>query len=111
MTINNEIINFYIIMITICAIASSLLTEAIKVACKNAGKQWSSNLIALINAIIVGGGVPIIFYIYNDVPWNLKSILTIFCLAILTWIGSIIGFDKVKQMLVQIKGEEEKDNK
>jgi len=111
MDINPEIINFYVIMLTICSIASSLLTEAIKVTCKNAGKQWSSNLIALIDAVIVGGGVPIVVYIYNNIPFNAKNILTIVCLVILTWIGSTIGFDKVKQMILQIKGKEKEEDK
>ena len=111
MNINPAIVNFYIIMLTICSIASSLLTEAIKVTCKNAGKQWSSNLIALIDAVLVGGGVPVIVYIYNDVPFSAKNILTIVCLVILTWIGSTIGFDKVKQMILQIKGKDDKENK
>ena len=109
MNIDPTIVNFYIIMLTICATLSSLLTEAIKVTAKNAGKQWSSNLIALIDAIIVGGGTPIVVYIYNDVPFSAKNILTIVCLIFLTWIGSTIGFDKVKQMILQIKGKEKED--
>ena len=111
MNIDPAIINFYIIMLTICATVSSLVTEAIKITCKRAGKQWSSNLIALIDAVFVGGGVPIVVYIYNDVPFTGKNILTIVCLIFLTWIGSTIGFDKVKQMFLQIKGKEKEEDK
>ena len=111
MNLDPELINFYIIMFTICSIASSLLTEAIKVTARNAGKEWSSNLIALIDAIIVGGGIPTVFYIYNDVPFTAKNILTIVCLAVLTWIGSTIGFDKVKQMLLQLKNKDVEEKK
>ena len=111
MNIDPAIINFYIIMLTICATLSSLLTEAIKVTAKNAGKKWSSNLIALIDAVVVGGGVPTVVYIYSDIPFNTKNILTIICLIILTWIGSTIGFDKVKQMFLQIKGKEDTTDK
>ena len=115
MTIDPTIVNFYILMLTICATLSSLVTEAIKVTAKNAGKQWSSNLIALIDAVFVGGGVPTVIYIYNDIPFNTKNILTIVCLVFFTWIGSTIGFDKVKQMflqikdILQIKGKEKED--
>ena len=62
MEIDIAIVNFYVIMIGICSALSSLVTEAIKITAKNAGKKWSSNLIALIDAVVVGGGVPIIFF-------------------------------------------------
>ena len=107
-------LNTYIIMFTICAAASSLLTEAIKVTAKNAGKEWSSNIIAFIDAVIVGGGVPVVYYIFNDIPFTLKNIITIVCFVILTWIGSTIGFDKVKQTIMQIlniKGKEDTTDK
>ena len=65
----------------------------------------------LIDAVIVGGGVPTVVYIYTDVQFTPKNILTIVCLVILTWIGSTIGFDKVKQMFLQIKGKEDTTDK
>lgn len=111
MEIDIAIVNFYVIMIGICSALSSLVTEAIKITAKNAGKKWSSNLIALIDAVVVGGGVPIIFYIYNDIPFNLKNIVTIICLIGLTWIGSTVGFDKVKQMFIQLFGTKTKEVK
>lgn len=103
MYINSEILLLYVNLIFIASVISSLLTQAIKKWCKNANKNYSPNLIALINAVLVGGGGTIAVFIYNNtVIFTIQNITTIICMVILTWIGSLIGFDKVRQTFQQI---------
>lgn len=95
-------ITIFLLLIAICSAVSSLLTEGIKIWCKNAGKNYSANLIALINAVVVGCGGTAITYILMGIAFTLPNIL---CLVLMTgaiWLGSMIGYDKVIQLITQI---------
>lgn len=92
----------FIMLFTIGALVASLLTEAIKKAFDNAGKSYSANAVALLLAIVVGVGGTSAAYIFMDIPFEAKSILCIVFMAITIWIGAMVGYDKVTQLLEQI---------
>ena len=85
------------------AIITSLLTQAIKITCSNAGKTISPNLLALINAFVVGGAGTAIAYVLLSIPFNVTNIIYIILMIATTWLGSTVGYDKVAQMLAQLK--------
>lgn len=83
--------------------ASSILTEAIKNAFKESRRQVSSNLIALVNAIVIGcGGTAIIYYL-NEIPFNSVNVMCLALVALCVWISEMVGYDKVIQLIAQIK--------
>lgn len=92
----------FIMLVAIFAIISSFLTEGIKKWCDNANKPYSSNVIALINAAVVGCGGTSIAYLIMDIPFNLINIIYIVVMIGITWLGSMLGYDKVKQLIAQI---------
>lgn len=92
-------IELFIFMLTIGAAASSLLTQALKKAFKNI----SCNVLALLDAIIVGFFGTCIAYGLMGVPFTLKNILCVVLMTVCVWVGSMIGYDKVIQMIDQIK--------
>lgn len=85
------------------AAITSLLTQAIKITFGNAGKEASPNLIALINAFVVGGAGTIVAYILMSIPFNVTNIVYIILMIVTTWLGSTVGYDKVIQTLAQLK--------
>lgn len=95
-------VTLFITMLTIGAGVTSLLTEAIKKAYSNAGKEYSANMIALINAIVVGCGGTAILYMLTSIPWTVNNIICLFLMGIAVWIASMIGYDKIIQLLQQI---------
>lgn len=95
---------FVVLVIALCAV-SSLLTEAIKKLYDNAGRKYSANLIALIDAIVVGCGGTSCVYLLMSIPFSTNNIVCIAMMAIVVWIGSMIGYDKVIQLVKQITGE------
>lgn len=95
---------FSILLIILCAI-SALLTEAIKKWFENIKKNPSANLIAIIDAVIVGGGGMAAAYIWLNIPFTLPNILSIVTMIFAVGIGSMVGYDKVIQLVTQIKGE------
>lgn len=95
-------IAMFIMIATICCAVSVLLTEGIKVWCKNANKDYSANLIALINSLVAGGGGTAVTYILTDTPFTLSNIICIGLMIVVVWLGSMIGYDKVMQLISQI---------
>lgn len=104
-------ITLFIMIFTIGAAAASMLTEAIKKACQNVGKEYSANIIALIDAVIVGGLGTAAAYIILGIAWTINNITCLALMIVLVWIGSMIGYDKIIQLFTQIRSitKEEKE--
>lgn len=95
-------ITLFITILTGGAAASGLLTEAIKKAYTNANRNYSANVIALINAAIVGGGGTAVTYMLIGIPWSTNNLICVVLMVICVWIGSMVGYDKIMQLIKQI---------
>jgi hypothetical protein len=96
----------FVILAVICCAVSSLLTEGIKQWFKNKeNNNYSANLIALINAAIVGCGGTAISYVLLGIPFVLPNILCLVLMCGVVWLGSMIGYDKVIQLIKQISNK------
>lgn len=95
-------ITLFISMLTFGAGITSLLTEAVKKAYSNAGKEYSANMVALINAIVVGCGGTAILYMLNSIPWTVNNIICLILMGVAVWVASMIGYDKIIQLLKQL---------
>lgn len=93
----------FILLITICCAVSALLTEGIKQFFKNrAEKKCSANLIALINGMFVGCGGTAVAYILLAIPFTIQNIICLVLMGFAVWLGSMVGYDKVIQLVKQI---------
>ena len=95
-------IALFTILITIFSSISMLLTEAVKKAYSNAGKEYSANILALINAFVVGCGGTAVTYLLLGIAFTTTNIICLLLMGIVVWIGSMIGYDKIKQLIEQI---------
>lgn len=100
-------ITLFITILTVAAACTALLTEAIKKAYQNANKEYSSNIIALVNAIVIGCGGTAITYMLLNVEWDTNNIVCLILMGICVWIGSMIGYDKIIQLLKQLADKKE----
>ena len=96
-------ITIFVTLLTILVACNALITQAIKVAFDKSGKKYSSNLIALITSIAIGGLGSVIAYIFLGITFNIYSIICIPLFIIVIWVGSMVGFDKIFQLIEQIK--------
>ena len=96
----------FITMFTVGAAASALLTEAGKKFYANTGKECSPNVIALVDAVIIGAGGTAVVYMLMNIPWTVNNIICLILMTACVWIGSMIGYDKVAQLLKQIEEKE-----
>lgn len=92
----------FVSMLTVGAAASALLTQAIKQFYTNAKKEYSSNVIALINSVVIGCGGTAVTYMLMGVKWTVNNIICMILMGICVWVGSMIGYDKIVQLVKQI---------
>lgn len=92
-------VQLFMFLFTIGSLVSSMLTEAVKKAFANV----STNIIALVDACVVGILGTVAAYILMGIAFTVANIICIVLMAICIWIGSMIGYDKVIQTISQIK--------
>jgi len=95
-------VTLFISLFTIGSMACGLITEAVKKAYENAEKQYSANIIALVDALVVGGLGTVVAYMLLNVEWTVNNIICIVLMIVCIWLGAMLGFDKIKQTLEQI---------
>lgn len=93
-------ITLFLTLFTIGSMVSSLLTEALK----KAFSEMSANIVALIDAVVVGLAGTAMAYQLMGVEWNAQNIVCLILMCFCIWVGSMVGYDKVLQTIAQIKG-------
>lgn len=82
---------------------TALLTQAIKQFYYNRNEAASPNIIALINAIVVGGGGTAVIYMLMKIPWTVNNCICLVVMAFFVWMGSMLGFSKILETYRQFK--------
>lgn len=96
-------LSLFMALIVVLAVAVSLITEAVKKFLDEEKKTYSSNVVVLIIAIIVGVGGTALAYLFLGISFTLTNILCMLLMAVAVWVGAMLGYDKVTQMLEQLK--------
>lgn len=95
-----NITTFLILLFAFSAL-SSLFTEGIK-KLLNDKANFSYNLIALGIALVVGVVGTGIYYQLNNIAFDANNIIYMVLLGLASGLCSMLGYDKVKQTIVQI---------
>lgn len=107
-------VTLFISILTLGATLTTVLTEAIKKAYQNANKEYSANIIALVNSLVIGGGGTAVAYMLMNIEWTINNIICMILMIFIVWLGSMLGFDKILQTasqvanVITIKEKEEK---
>lgn len=103
----------FVLILTIGSTLSTLLTEAVKKFCEEAKLNYSSNILALVDSVIIGGGGTAVVYALTGAPWNTVNIVSLILMIFAVWLGCMVGFDKVIQTAGQIGklSEKKEDSK
>ncbi len=97
-------ISMFTIILAACAVATSLLVQGIKKFLDEMKIRYASNIVVLVVALIVGCGVTALYYVNYQVPLNVLNSVYLAIMGVANWLGSMLGYDKVKQAIEQIKG-------
>lgn len=99
-------VEVFMILLTFFSVITSLCTEAVKKVCDSIGATYASNIIALAVAVFVGGAGTAVYYAFNNIEPTLTNMICIFLMMGANWLGSMVGYDKVKQAIIQIGGSQ-----
>lgn len=97
-------VTVFLIILAACAAATSLLAEGIKKLLDGLGAKYASNILVLIVAVIVGCGATALYYLNSGVPFTVLNSAYLALMGIANWLGATLGYDKVKQTVLQLGG-------
>lgn len=96
-------VSLFLTLVSFLAVAVSFLTEAIKKLLDEKGAKYSSNVVVLIISIVVGIGGTAVAYMFLSIPFNPLNVICMVLMAVAVWVGAMIGYDKIVQLIGQIK--------
>ena len=85
------------------SVLTSLTVEGIKKLLNEKNTKYSANVLAVIVSVILALAVSGVYLVLNDIAFTTKIGVEIACLMYLSFITATVGYDKVVQMLSQIK--------
>ena len=91
----------FLILLSGFSVISSLVTEGIKNVATDK-VNLSYNIVALITALIVGGGGTAVYYQLNSIPFTLNNVIYSILMGLASGLVSMTSYDKVKQSIEQI---------
>ena len=91
----------FLILLSVFSVISGLVTEGIKNITTDK-VNLSYNIVALITALIAGGGGTAVYYQLNAVPFTTNNIIYMVLMGLASGLVSMVGFDKTKQAIEQI---------
>lgn len=97
----------FLILLFTFSVISGLFTESIKKLMKDKA-NFSYNLIALCVALVVGVVGTGIYYQLNNTDYDTNSIIYMILLGLFSGLCSMLGYDKVKQSILQITNKQDK---
>ena len=98
--------NLEIFLIALFAVSlfTGLFTEAIKKWLDERGNTYYSNALAGYVAVALSVVVSVGYVILTEAALNAKMAVYLIALMVLSWLSSMIGYDKVVQTIQQIAG-------
>lgn len=95
----------FLILLTVFATFTALMTEAVKKFLDAQKVTYASNIVVLIVALVIGCGGTAVYYINYQVPFNALNSVYLALMGLANWIGAMVGYDKVKQAITQLRGK------
>lgn len=99
----------FLILLFAFSTISGLITEAIKKV-GNDKKNLSYNIIAICISLIVGCVGTGIYYQLNNILFDLNNIIYMVLLGLASGLCSMLGYDKIKQSILQITNKINNEN-
>lgn len=96
-------IALFIALLLAFSTITSLLTEACKKLLNDTPIKYSSNVLVVIIACIVGVLGTGVYYTLCGIEFTLANIICMPLMGLATSVGSMVGYDKVIQTIKQIK--------
>ena len=92
----------FLVLLTVFATVTALATDAVKKFLDGLRVRYAANIIVLAAALVVGCGGTAVYYVNYGVPFNALNSVYLALMGIANWMGAMVGYDKVKQAVMQV---------
>lgn len=82
---------------------TGLATEALKTMLVEHNKQYHANTLAGVVALVITSAIGIGYIATMGIGFTAQSVVSILSLVFMSWLGAMVGYDKVIQTIGQIK--------
>lgn len=98
-------ITFLTTALLLVSLVTNFTVEGLKKLLDESKVNYSSNLLAVVVAVVIAGLVSAGYLILNDIAFSLKVGVQIIVLMYLSFLVSTVGYDKIVQMIEQLTGK------
>ncbi len=98
-------ITFLTTALLLVSLVTNFTVEGLKKLLDESKVNYSSNLLAVVVAVVIAGLVSAGYLILNDIAFSLKVGVQIIVLMYLSFLVSTVGYDKIIQMIEQLTGK------
>lgn len=97
-------LTLFMALLATFSVVVSLITEALKKMLDIGKVKYSSNVVVLILSIVVGIAGTAVSYVFLGIAFTVPNIVCMVLMAVAIWVGAMVGYDKVVQMIKQLQG-------
>ena len=101
---------FLMLLLTV-SILTGLVTEGIIKLADDAGETYKPNLLAGVVSVVLSALVSVGYIILTETQFTDKMAVILIALVLLSWLCSMLGYDKVIQSIMQIKNHQNPEQK
>lgn len=94
-------ITMFLTLLFSFSVLTSLVMEFVKKFI-NDKENISYNIVTVIIAVVIGGAGTLIYYQLATLPFTLNNIIYAILMGLASGLCSMVGYDKVKQTILQI---------
>lgn len=95
----------------VVSLLTGLVTEAIKKIMDENGKTYKANTLAGIVSVILAPVTCVFYAVNTGAAFDVQFITCAVALTFLSWLCSMVGYDKVVQTFAQFKVKEDESKK
>lgn len=95
----------------VVSLLTGLVTEAIKKIITENGKTYKANTLAGIVSVVMAPATCVFYAVNTGMAFNKQFIIGAIAMTFMSWLCSMVGYDKVVQTFAQFKIKEDKNEK
>ena len=96
-------LELFLLLLMVVSTLTSAVVQGIKKLLDERGKKYHANALAGGVAIVLGILVGIGYFLFIGQAFTVQLLIWLVALVALSWLCAMLGYDKVKQMLLQMK--------
>lgn len=102
-------LSVFLMLLMLVSTFTGLVTEAVKKCLQEKGKTYYANALAGYTSVVLSIAVGAAYVILTGAAINEQMAVYLIALVFMSWLASMVGYDKVIQAISQFKAGKEKE--